>query len=432
MSTAQLVEARATDLGKIREMLEAQRLLRLDVVTSATALEAWDGKIRVATGEVELGADGVTRSTETYDVGSVFCEGLADRLGLPPHYLRGWQADRVDIFDQVVNRSLLGGERREGTRYPADRRKFLVRLLKADGDGGPGFARAFLSDKYRPIESLDALLAVLAGAKEAGITLAPDVCDLTERRCLVNLVAPQIGALAPTLLNGYRSPFDGQEAHIRAGDGDAVTWAASKRGGWTLPRARAAAEREGKSMGDAPPILTAGLRFSNSEVGQGGRTLVPYMLAQVCGNRLVLDVEADRRVHLGGELSEGIVEWSAETIERELQLITAQTRDAVTTFLSQEFLDAQVARVEELAGAPVKNPSTTVREVATKAGFTKAEGDALFDFFVEGGQPTAGGLANAVTAWAQTLKSGDRADYAERRAVKVMELAAAVKVPAAA
>jgi hypothetical protein len=431
MSTAaaELVEARATDLGKIRDMLQAQRTRRLDAVMSSTALEAWDGKLLVATGEVHMDLDGVTAVTGTYDVGQVFNGGLADRLDLPGAYLRKWQADRVDMWDAVVNAKLRGGQRHEGTPYPADTRTHLVRLLKGDDDA-PGFARAFLSPKYRFIENLDVLLAVLEGVHEAGITAVPEVCDLTERRMMVNLLVPEIGGLAPTLLNGYSSPFHGKDAHLRAGGADdAIAWSAS-RGGWSLPAAISAARSEGQSLVDrdgGPPVMSAGLRVTNSETGHGRRVLVPYMLAQVCGNRLVLDVEADKRVHLGSELGEGVVDWSQETIDRELALIKSQTVDAVGTFLSQDFFDAQLARVEELAGAKIRKPEATVREVVAKAGtrFTKAHADAIFDLFVEGGQPTAGGLANAMTAWAQTLDDAELADHAERAAVKALELAAA-------
>jgi hypothetical protein len=429
-SATALVEARATDLGRIKEILESQRARRLDAVVSSTALEAWDGRLRVATGEVMIDAEGVTPIHGTYDVGQVFNAGLGDRLDLPVHKLREWQANRVDIWDAVVNMSLHGGQRHEGTPYPADNRKHLVRLLTG-AEGEPGFARAFLSPRYRFIENLDALLAVLQGISEAGIQVVPEVCDLTERRIMVNLVAPEIGGLAPTLLNGYRDHFSGKEAHLRAGGADdAIRWSAS-RGGWTLPQALKAAEAEGQSLaGQGPeggglPVMAAGLRFTNSETGHGKRTLVPYMLAHVCGNRLVLDLEADSKVHLGGSQAEGVVEWSAETIEEELRLIKAQAVDTVKTFLSQEFVDAQIAMVEELAGAPVRKPEVTVKELVNRAGFTKAQADDVFGFFIEGGQPTAGGIANAMTAWAQTLPDAELAANVERKALTVMKAAAA-------
>lgn len=422
-TTTDLIEARATDLSKIREMLEAQRVLRYDYVASSTALGALGGKLTLATGEVDLGPDGVTQVSGVYDVGDVFNEGFAVRFGLPAHYLRKWNTEREDIWDQVINRTLHGGERHEGAPYPADDRKHFVRLLRPADDSGPGFARAILSSRYAPIESLDALIAVMRGAAAAGITVRPEVCDLTERKCMVNLVAPEIEALAPTLLGGYHSQFKGKDARLKAGEAGQPEWV-SRTAGWTLSSALAAAEREGQAL-DQIPVLTAGLRFTNSEVGRGRRTLVPYMLAQVCGNRLVLDLEADTKVHLGSDQSEGAVEWSQATIDAELDLITEQTADLVRMYLSQEYLEEQVARVEALAGARVREPEKTVKEIAVKVGFTKGEADAIFGMFVEGAQPTSGGLANAITAWAQTLDSADRADYAERRALPAMELAAA-------
>ena len=117
--------------------------------------------------------------------------------------------------------------------YPPDDRKFLVRLFQADGDG-LGVARAVLSDSYKVIDNLDALMATLDGIRQAGAEVEFDGLDLTERRLYARVVAPQIRAWAPVLLAGYRSPFGG-ETYIPGRN-------------WTPERARAAAAREGHGL----------------------------------------------------------------------------------------------------------------------------------------------------------------------------------------
>jgi hypothetical protein len=427
-STTELVAARATDLDKIKNILTEQRARRLDIVVSSTAMEARDdGKLHVKTGEVHMDETGVTPLTGAYDVGDVWNEHAARRLDLPGAYLRKWNADRPDLWAAVVNGKLNGGKSTTGRMFPADDQKHLLRLLKGDDDG-PGFARALLGQRYGFIESLDALVAVMQGIRDAGVEVVPEICDLTERKLFVNFVAPQVAALAPTLLAGYRNHFGGGDAHLRAGDGEGAALWSARHGNWTLPAALAAAEREGQALvrpGEAPPVLRAGFRLSNSETGHGKRTLVPFLKVAVCGNRLVLDVEADEKIHLGAIQGEGVVEWSQATIDRELALIQSQTVDLVTRYLSQSFLDEQVARIEGIAGAPVRKPEATVREIVAKVGFTKGQAEDVFSFFVEGGQPTAGGLANAMTAYAQTVDDALLAADLERKAIPAMELAAA-------
>ena len=83
-----------------------------------------------------------------------------------------------------------------------------------DGDG-LGVARAVLSDSYKVIDNLDALMATLDGIRQAGIEVVFDGLDLTERRLYARVVAPQIRALAPALLAGYRSPFGGRDLRAR-------------------------------------------------------------------------------------------------------------------------------------------------------------------------------------------------------------------------
>ncbi len=53
------------------------------------------------------------------------------------------------------------------------------------------------------------MLAALDGVRQAGVPAEVDGCDLTERRMYVRVVCEQVSALAPALLQGYRSPFTG-------------------------------------------------------------------------------------------------------------------------------------------------------------------------------------------------------------------------------
>ena len=116
-------------------------------------------------------------------------EGLADKLGISLAYLRRLRASCPDLWDANVN-GWLHGKQLAG--YPGDGRKFLVRLFQPDSDRGDGLsvARAFLSDSYKVIDNLDALMATLDGIRQAGTEVVFDGLDLTERRLYARVVAP--------------------------------------------------------------------------------------------------------------------------------------------------------------------------------------------------------------------------------------------------
>ena len=85
-------------------------------------------------------------------------------------------------------------------------RRLLIRALR--GDEGDGIARAVLSERYRFVDNLDVLLAVLDGIRGAGADVEVRRCDLTERRMYVQ-IASQSVAEADVLLRNYVSPFTG-------------------------------------------------------------------------------------------------------------------------------------------------------------------------------------------------------------------------------
>lgn len=64
-----------------------------------------------------------------------------------------------------------------------------------------------LSERYRFVDNLDVLLAVLDGIRSAGAEAEVRRCDLTERRMYVQIASQSVAAQADVLLRGYGSPF---------------------------------------------------------------------------------------------------------------------------------------------------------------------------------------------------------------------------------
>jgi hypothetical protein len=402
--------ATAADLVAI---LNTQKAAKLDVVVPATHMKSRDGIVWVKDSEAVLGESGVTPVNGQYRPTEVFDDGIADKLGIPRQYLRRLRSDRPDILDGTFNgflhgRTLRGLGEAPEVIHPADPRAFLLRLFR--GDGEQGVARAMLSDKYAlSMDNLDVLTAVMNGIQASGVDVITRVSDLSERRMRVRFEAPDINIQAPGLLNGYRSPFDGGGAVRRAGNFDELRQQYGAHHIFT--------EKEA-------PIAFVGFDFSNSETGGGAYTLTPVVEMVRCTNGWVMRKEGIRKVHLGAKLELGMVKPSADTLRKAGELVAAETRDAVSQWLTRDYLTELVAGLEAKAGAPIASPSETVPAIVAGLGFTAEEQKGVLDMFILSGQATAGGLAQAVSAFAQTVEDVDRSYEIELRTVDALDAAA--------
>jgi len=407
MTAPAILTARNATLADMVAILRTQRARRLDVVAPAAAIHAHEGNLVISGAAQQMTADGVTSAAGTYRPTRVADEGISAKLGINLAYLRRLRGERPDLWDANVNGWLHGDDL---AGIEPDSRKFLIRLFQADGDN-LGVVRAVLSDSYKVIDNLDALMATLDGIRQAGTEVEFDGLDLSERRLYARVVAPQIRAYAPALLAGYRSPFGG-EVYIPGRN-------------WTPEQARQAAAREGRGyQPGTEPVLFAGFVIANSEVGDGAWSITPRIVAEICGNGLQIIADVARAVHLGSRQDEGVVRYTADTQDKELALITARARDAVATFLSPGYLQSKITEIERKAGVPVTHPEETVRHVAKAARFSDEMADAILGHFIRGRQLTAGGVMQAVTSVAQTLGDADVASDLEAQALRVLDLAA--------
>lgn len=394
-------QLRKGDLGSLVEMLKVQADVKYDVVVPASKIVSRDGRIGIVDGATRWDGDGASSEIAWLDPTDVFDDGLAEKLSIPRAYVRRMRAERLDLLDANVNGWLSGRIDPAGdfAKAPVDPRSFLVRGFRTDDPDSVGIARALLSNSYRPIDSLDMLLAALDGIREAGVDVNIVGAELSERRMQVQVMAPSIEALAPELLKGYRNPFDGAS-----------------------PERQAAMRAHGFIGPDERPVVFAGFVISNSETGGGAFTIVPRIVVKICTNGLTHTVDALREIHLGARLDEGIVRWSDTTQTKAVELVKAKTVDAVRTFLDVEYVRRVVAKLETKAGKVVEEPTATITRLAKAQSWTTGEATSILEHFLAGGQRTAGGVMQAITATAQTVESPDRAWELETSAVAVMEM----------
>ncbi|MFF0494377.1 hypothetical protein ACFYTQ_35625 [Nocardia sp. NPDC004068] len=400
------------ELADMVALLERQQAAKVDVVAPASALRARDGLIELRGVAPVIDERGVTPVDGDYRPTAAADLQIAAKLEIPGRYLRRLrEEDRLDLYDANVNGLLHG--RTDPDRPPQpDPRSFLLRLFTSGVPDEPGVLRAMLSDRYGIIDNLDVLSAVLDGIRLVDADTRIRSCDVSDTSMHCKVYSPQVKALAPRLLANYRTPFADPELD-----------AERQRVAGELDRWRPVAAREGR--GYAPgsePIVFAGFRFANSETGHHALTLKPELVIEICGNGLTLPLFAHTRRHLGERLDAGTVGWSQDTLRKKLSVITAETRDKVSEWLSPEFLAARVDELEQHAGAPVRQPEQALEVVSKKLGFTDTERAGILSHFIAGGQLTAAGIANAVTSYSQTVPDPDRADTLDDLALQAMTL----------
>lgn len=391
---------RKTDFETLLATLDEQQERKVDVILPATNLCFKDGNLRVLRSDLEpeLTADGVKSPVQVFAPNEVFDQGFADRLGGPvtASFIRKLRAEGwTDIIDGTLN-ALIHGKRLprpsdgsqptgEWMREPQTK-SVLLRAFK-DADGGQtGTARALLSNAYKIIDHVDTLRAAMQGMRAAGLG-AENVtqCDLTARRMYVTVEVPEVRAQAATLLKDYVSPFTG-------------------------------------NRGADNPIVHAGFVLGNSEVGDGTFFLYPRIVAEVCTNGMTIkkDVGALVQRHLGARLDDGLVTYSDATHRANRELITRMAEDTVRTFLTEDYLNSVVRKLEEKAGEPVAKPEAAIKEVTRKLEIPALYDDVLMHF-IKGADLSRGGIMHAVTAAAQSADlDADTAFKMEEKATAML------------
>lgn len=424
---------RLAEVEDILARLVEDRQRRLDLVVNRRAVTFSEGQLVVLPGDHTqlVGDDGVTSVAGAYRPSVTAIETAGKALGADIGFLKTlYEQGRTDIIDAILNGRMHGdisgrtgipGVDSEDPRFSPFAGNFMLRLLKADG-GNEGSWRAMLSDRFNVnMDNLDVAAAVLEGITESGVEAIPDACSLTDRRMHMRFTVPSLALHAPELLNGYRSPLDGPGGVPRAGtDPDRPGMRLRvERGGWTVPRALAAAAREGKSDDH---VVFAGLVVSNGDMGGSARTISPQIRIRVCTNGLTLLAESDRRVHLGSVQGEGVIDYELDTKVKELELIAKQTRDAVRKFMDPEWFQTQVREIEAIAGTPMPEPEAKITNVTKTAKYTRREIEGIVDMFKRSGAvPVVGSLGNAVTAYSQVVADPERAAQMDAQALPLMK-----------
>jgi hypothetical protein len=386
---------RNLEVAQLHRMVSDISAASVDLNIPASRLAFHDGQLELANVEPVLTDTGVADLNGRFDLTHTAVGHLGGIADIPPRYLRTCLATNVPLFDENLNSWMAHGKLSE--------KNVLVRILTGLDAENPaiiGQARAFLSDRFDGSkDNLPLLLAVLDGIRQAGI--AADQLDikgdLTEDRMYMIVRAPEITGYAHDLLKGYVSPY------------------ANGRG-----------TAHGGLDAENLPIIEAGLLIQNSETGGAALKITPRVVVRACSNGLQQTVDSMRQVHLGAKLNEGQVEWSRDTRRAANELARSQATDAVKSFLNVSYVEKVIERMTEDAVTPIREVKKVIEFVAKDQNYTEAEADSILNFFIDGGQRTAGGVMQAITAAVQQIEDPQRAYDIEATAVDAMKVAARV------
>lgn len=268
---------------------------------------------------------------------------IAEYLGIPKPYYERMRSGAPELLVENANHWMHSG----------DSEKRLLRMM--DGN-----LRAFLSDKYRPINNLqiaEAVLPVLS--KMPGLRVVSS--EITERRMYIYATTDRISG------------------EVKVGD-----------------------------------RVQMGIRVSNSEVGFGMLSVTPTILVLRCTNGLTIDEGSSKTRHVGrrsGPMEDEALRelYSDDTKKADDAVLMKKIGDIVGRTMTETFFTKQLQAMQQAAGSQITGDvAKAVDGVVEVLNLTKAEGSSVLRNLIAGGEVTQWGMVNAVTALANDIVDYDR------------------------
>ncbi|MFA5353697.1 MAG: DUF932 domain-containing protein [Thermodesulfovibrionales bacterium] len=279
---------------------------------------------------------------------------IGDYTGVPRKYYEKMQEEMPSLLATNVNAWM---------RKAADTR--LVRTLD-------GKARAFLSDRYRPLDNYD--LASVALEKLQKTDCKVMSCELTETRLYIKAVTERI------------------TSEVKVGD-----------------------------------IVQAGIVISNSEVGLGAIKIEPLLYRLSCKNGMIANDFGMRRHHVGragGELTGDGYEIFLRDATREAddRAFWMKVGDVIAGSLDQVKFAQIVGKMTAATQDVITNPLQVMEVTQKRFNLTDVEKAGVLTHLVNGGDLSRYGLLNAVTRYSQDVGDYDKATDFERLGGTILEL----------
>lgn len=239
--------------------------------------------------------------------------------------------------------------------------KRMIRSLGGD-------MRAYVSNRYQRIENeaiAKVALPVLAELPNVKIVSS----EITDRRMYIHFVVPTI------------------EGEVKRGD-----------------------------------VVQAGGIIQNSEVGCGSASVAGLIWRLICLNGMKT-ADTYRRNHVGRAIDDNEMLWADDTRQADDRTILLKIRDMVKAVVDETRFRANLAKMQGLTEGKITGDPVRIVEVLTKElGTNETESGGILRNLIEGGDLSAWGLLNAVTAQSHFAKSYDRAVELEAAGGRLLEL----------
>jgi hypothetical protein len=305
---------------------------------------------------------------EEFTINKVAHDQIAQHTDIPKKYYDKMAKEAPDLLANNINTWF--------QKHPAVR---MVRSLD-------GTARAFLSDRYRPLENEDLAQAVLPAVMDLGLDCMSS--QITDTRLYMKFVDPR------------------------------VTRELEARGG-----------KFGDGRHNIVRCLAPALTISNSEVGQGALAVMGGVYDQWCSNLASFGERSTRKYHVGGKHEIGGEETYAllsdQTRRITDQATWAQVADVVRGAFDRARFDALCEKIEKTQDDKIEgDPVAVVKLTTTRFGLSEGTGTSILRHLIEGGDLSRFGLYNAVTRASQDVEDYDDATAMERHGAQLIELPA--------
>ena len=323
--------------------LERQKSTKKDYVASTNALELQDdGEVLTIEGQ------------GNYPVRDLAHSQIASKLNIPKKYYDMMRVDAPDLLATNVNRWFnQKGERR------------MIRTM--DGE-----ARAFLSQRYRPLDNYELAEAVLPTIQEMDCQVMS--CEVTDTHLYLKCVTERI------------------THEITKGD-----------------------------------IVQAGICISNSEVGLSSLKIEPLIYRLVCTNGMIANDFAMRKYHVGrrnGDDGQDVERfYTDETRQLDDAAFWHKARDLTRAAMNEVQFKQICSKMQEATEVQIEADLVKVIDLtADKFGLNETEKSGVLQHLIKGGDLSQYGLSNAITRTSQDVAEYNRATDLERMGGDIITL----------
>ncbi len=311
-------------------------------------------RMQMVNGSLEFGEE---NNRYSFPVNTIAAQQIATFTGIPSAYYNRMRENAPALLDTNINAWL---EKEDTTR--------MIRTLD-------GRARAFLSNKYLPIDNYEIALRVLPVLSRIIDLSDKNVsCEITDRNMYIKVINYQM------------------EREVTPGD-----------------------------------VVQSGIIVTNSEVGQGMVSVMPFMNRLVCSNGMVIDLAAKKRRHVGKtiDLSQDDFQiYREETVNAANQAFLMQIEDTVMAVADEVKFDRILDTMREAKDRKFTNKNIpAVVELATKKyGIAESAKDNILTHLIREGDTSVYGLANAITRYSQDVADYDTATDLEAIGGKMINM----------